>query len=326
MLTILSLKIPSGKPTDAVDTVNHNVFSRLTDSIQFIEGRSWLEIIRLARRLRPDYALGIGSVGEILLLPFLPRKTRYGIAWHTLLRKTLAWPVRIWLFQTAHFVIAVSTCAAQTVKNFFPEKQVAVVLNGVDTDFFTPQKANKHFFEKFGINSSKPIVLFVGTLIRRKRPEIFVKVAKQHPELEFLLVGRNGDSTALADAKGFLNVHWIPNLSREEIATVMASSDIFLFPSIHEPCAAVIPEALASGLVLLASKDCGNAELIRNGIDGILIEQSEAEIEKFDQQLTELIKNPALKKHYSEAARKRCVETLNWDAVAKQYEKVFQSL
>lgn len=325
MITIASLKIPSGKPTDAVDTVNHNVFSRLRGQIRFLEPRSFRDIFRLLRRERPDFVLGLASAQEILILPFLPKNTRYVIAWHTLLRRTKAWPIRRRLFSRATFVIAVSECAASSIRKFFPEKNVFPALNGVDPRFFTPGKHNPEYLsKKFKLDFSRPVVLFVGALFHRKRPELFLEISRRVPEANFVLVGRAAEvklPRILPD-----NFRWIPAMSREDVAMLMATSQIFLFPSVNEPCAAVIPEALASGLPVILSKSCGNSELITDNKEGFLVPVGDQEIAAMAEKVRYLIADSGARQAMSGRAREKCLKELNWEVVAKKYLEIFAPL
>lgn len=328
MITILSLKAPSGKATDAVDTVNQNIFSRIDKSeVGFLESAGFLKKVRLLRKLKPEYILGIGNIDEILYLPFKPRKTKYIIGWHTLLKKTKTWLIRKTLFNASDFVIAVSECSADSVRKNFPFKNIVSVLNGVDLDFFNPEKADKSYLsEKYDIDFSLPTVLFVGAIYEGKRPDVFVEVSKKFKEANFILIGRKIKKDFHIQTEDLDNLKWIPYMDREDIATMMASSDIFLFPSVIDACPAVVPEALASGLPALLSDRCGNKELIEDGREGFLIEPKEGEIGEFVAHLKDLLTDsPDMLERMSGQARKRCLEELNWKAVSNKYKEIITS-
>ncbi len=266
-------------------------------------------------------------MSEIFYLPFKPRKTRYVIGWHTLLKKTKAWLVRKILFGRSKAVIAVSDCAAGTVKKYFPGKKVVTILNGVDTEFFNPGKFDREYVgKKFGVDFSKPVVLFVGALFERKRPDVFIEIARRYDNANFVLVGRKDKTDFITPTKGLNRFKWIPFMEREDVAVMMASSDVFLFPSVYEPCAAVIPEAMASGLPVILSRSCGNHELITHEKEGFLIDPGKNEADEFVKYLDALLANSAYMKTIGENARRKCEEELNWSTVSKRYEEVFSTL
>jgi len=325
MIIILSLKSPSGKATDAVDTVNKNVFKKIDiNDVNFVETKGFFNKIILMYKLKPDFLLGIGNIEEIFFVLLKPISVRYVIVWHTLLKKTKTWLIRKFLFNSVEFVIAVSYCAGTTIKNLFPNIKVFTALNGVDTDFFNENKKNKDYLsKKYSISFDKPIVLFVGALFKRKRPDIFISIARKFDNANFILIGRKDKENFLSDTKNIPNFKWIPFMDRNDIATMMASSDIFLFPSINEPCAAVIPEAMSSGLIVLLSKSCGNRELIDDGKNGFLVDVGDNEVIDFLDHLKNLFNDDNFRKNISQNARKKCEDQLNWLAVSSVYKKIF---
>lgn len=59
---------------------------------------------------------------------------------------------------------------------------------------------------------------------------------------------------------------------REKVLQLYADADIFVLPSISEGSPKVIPEAMAKGLPIIATRVGGLPELIEDGVNGILIE------------------------------------------------------
>jgi len=327
MLNIIYLKKTTGLPTDAVDTVNQSVFKNIDSSrVNFVEEKNSLARLFSIWRLKPDYIFGIGNVSEVFYVLLKPKSTKYIIGWHTRLRITKTWPIRSFLFRQADLVIGVSECVVRTVTDHFPQKKAVAILNGVDTTFFNPEKTDEEYLnQKFNISFDRPIILFVGALFERKRPDIFIEVAKRYSKANFILVGRKGKKDFITSTQDLTNFQWIPSMDRKDISIMMASADVFLFPSIDEPCAAVIPEALSSGLPALLSKSCGNKELIEHGISGFLVNQSEKEVSELIDYLDQLLTDKILLEKMGKAARERCVGELNWEKVARKYQEVLLS-
>src|SRR3989344_4394817 len=319
MIKVFVLKPLSGFPTDGIDNVNREVWKRIDPKkISFYASSETGLFKRLAlmRKLKPDFVWGIGKISDLLFLFFAPSRTRYIINWHTVLFKPqeapwkvrTPWLIRKFIFNQADKIITVSDFAAQKILAIFPNQNVKGILNGVDADFFNPNRKNKEYLiSKYNIDFSKPIILFVGALVKRKRPDLFMALAPEYKRANFVMVGENRDNFDLKGAK------WIKMMPREDIAILMASSDLFVFPSLNEPCAAVIQEAMASGLAVLLSDLGGNKEFIMNGQEGYLIDVKK---DNFLDYIDLALNNQNLKIN----ARKKAVRDFSWQKVAEKYE------
>jgi len=356
MIKVFALKPFTGNPADGIDNVNAGIFGNLSDGeinyfVEMPDNLSEVGSIRriyiknktcllrpilkvvLIRKIKPDYLLGRGSLGEIFFVLLKPRKTKYVIGWHTLLlKKSGAWKVRTpWFLRKAVFslsdlIIAVSLFSAESVKRFFPQKKIYGIVNGVDVNFFNPNKKNGTYLEKkYNIHFSKPIISFVGTLQPRKRPDLVLSLAQSMPEVNFVFVGRDFPPWHFGEnIKNVRNALWIPSMSREDVAILLASSDIFVFPSLEETCAAVIVEAMASGIPSVVSQSGGNIEMVRDGIDGFLISQAD-EKKNFLEKIDKILGDEFLKATLGENARKRAENDFSWKMVAQKYMEILIS-
>jgi glycosyltransferase involved in cell wall biosynthesis len=77
---------------------------------------------------------------------------------------------------------------------------------------------------------------------------------------------------------GLANVHFRGYLQEHEIAQVLASSLALILPSVEEQHGLVINEAIAMGVPVLASDNCGARDLlVRSGVNGYIFEPDNAE-------------------------------------------------
>lgn len=358
MINIFSIKSFTGNPADGIDNVNIAVFSRLAsekfrflaEAPSYFKERGSIKKIELSgagsfigffkkiiflRRVKPDYLFGIGLPSDLIFILFKPAKTKYLIDWHTVLinkegfwRVRAPWWLRKLIFNQADLVIAVSEFSAVSVRKYFPRKKVAAILNGVDLEFFNPNKKNeKYLKEKYQIDFSRPLMIFIGALHLRKRPDLFIELAKNYSKANFVVVGRQIPIYGHRPAKGgtmsqkLNNFQWIEKMPREDVAVLLASSRAFVFPSLNEASAAVILESMASGCVPIVSKSGGNPEFLKNGESGFLIESGKDEKKEFLEKIDLLLNNKPLWQKMSLSVRQEAGKH-SWDRVAKEYEKV----
>ncbi len=97
---------------------------------------------------------------------------------------------------------------------------------------------------------------------------------------------------------------------------------MFLLPSLYEPFGLSILEAMATGLPVLASRDCGAAELIHDGIDGLLI-QNPRDVPAISAMLGVLLRDGDLIARLGRQARRAALH-YDWDRVARETEEVYE--
>ena len=114
----------------------------------------------------------------------------------------------------------------------------------------------------------RPIrLLFVGRVSVRKGVELLVQVIPSvlaaHPDVE---VGVIGAGSLWSDYETLLSdlpkerCRWLRSLPNDQVAAEMLDSDILLVPSWYEPGGIVVGEALANGMIVVASDEVGSAE------------------------------------------------------------------
>jgi phosphatidyl-myo-inositol dimannoside synthase len=96
-----------------------------------------------------------------------------------------------------------------------------------------------------------------------------------HPDLQLVAVGGGDDLPRLRqiarDLGAAESVHFLENLSREELAACYARADVFALPSTGEGFGLVFLEAMAFAKPVIAAATGGPIDLIEDGSNGFLI-------------------------------------------------------
>jgi glycosyltransferase involved in cell wall biosynthesis len=135
------------------------------------------------------------------------------------------------------------------------------------------------------VSADQFVVLLVSRLERWKGVHVAVEGAAEilarHPEVLFVRIGPAhaldaGYATELMGAvsEAHLRPHWqwVGPLPPTEIPRWLQAADVFLHPNVGpEPFGMAVVEAMAAGLPVVASGLGGPAEVIRDGVDGILV-------------------------------------------------------
>lgn len=178
-------------------------------------------------------------------------------------------------------IIAISQKGKEEIIRYYgvrPE-DIAVIYNGVDLEEYHPK--NRALFreeirEEFNISNGEFLILFVGSGYRRKGLRYLIEaisLLKEEKPLKVLVVAKGKKRAYLKLAKRLgVENRIIFAGERRDLRKFYAASDLFVLPTIYEPFGNVCLETLASGLPIVVSKTSGAAEVITEGVNGLLLE------------------------------------------------------
>jgi glycosyltransferase involved in cell wall biosynthesis len=180
-----------------------------------------------------------------------------------------------WFYGAMDRVFVPSLAVAQRVAELgLAADKVARLPRGIDLDLFRPSRRDPHAFDRFGLNG-EPKVLYVGRLSREKSLDAlidgFALTRAAVPEARLVMVGDGPYAVALA-ARAAGSVLFLGQRTGDELATLMASSDVFVSPSETETFGNTVVEAQASGLpVVVASRGAARENMI-DEVTGLVVD------------------------------------------------------
>nr|WP_295000553.1 glycosyltransferase family 4 protein [uncultured Methanobrevibacter sp.] len=138
--------------------------------------------------------------------------------------------------------------------------------NSVDIDKFSP-KQNTTFKDEHKL-TDKPIVMFVGNLIKRKNVDSLLEAKKIANSDYYLVVVGDGplykNLTKKVKEENIRDV--IFTGSRSDVENVIPSCDVLILPSFSESFGLVLIEALACGKPVIGSDVGGITEIINDDV------------------------------------------------------------
>lgn len=197
----------------------------------------------------------------------------YGIGW-------LERPILAYLrhFHNRTHATMVPTPALQRALQRQGFENVSVVARGVDTADFSPAHRSTALRATWGAGPDTCVVAHVGRLAAEKNLglllQAFDAVRRVRPDSRLLLVG-DGPERAALQAR-CPDAVFAGMRTGNDLAAHYASADAFVFPSMTETFGNVVPEAMASGLPVLAYDHAAAGQLIRSGHNGLLARLGDA--------------------------------------------------
>jgi starch synthase len=246
-------------------------------------------------------------------------------------------------YRSAAAVIAVSRGMVPEILDAYPfvdPANVHVIYNGIDTDLYQPG-IDPAVLETYGVDPTRPAVLFVGRITRQKGVGHLLAAAARFDESIQLIFCAGAPDTAEIEAETAAavaalkesrsGVLWIREMvPRPLLVSLLSFATVFACPSVYEPLGIVNLEAMACGTAVVASAVGGIPEVVVDGQTGLLVPYSPDAPGDLEAGIAEgvnrLCRDPALAASMGEAGRLRAVSEFGWPAIAAQTVALYRSL
>lgn len=238
----------------------------------------------------------------------------YGVAW---LRNPIMAYLRKFHNRTACTMVPTEGLRGELRECGF--RHVRVVSRGVDTHLFDPARRSAALRQAWGVAAHETVALYVGRLAPEKNlatlVDAYEAMCAVNPAMRLLLVGDGPERAALQQRCAqalFAGVR-----RGEDLAAHYASADVFLFPSLTETFGNVLPEAMASGLAVVAYHYAAASQIVCHGESGLLAAFGDAAA--FIEAARSLASTPGLVHQLGPHARE-AASHLSWDRVVGAIE------
>ena len=211
-------------------------------------------------------------------------------------------------------------------------EQIRVVPLGADPEFFRPGIDPAAVRERYGLAPGRWL-LSVARLTRHKGIDTALqalgRLASDHPDLRYVVVGRGEEREALeqeARALGVADrVRFLTDVPDRDLPALYNLAEIYLGVSRLmeqrvEGFGISLVEASACGIPVVAGRSGGIPEAVRDGQTGILVDAERPEA--VAEALRRLLAADALRRRMGDAGRRAVLERFNWDRVAADLARI----
>ncbi len=305
---------------------------------------SLFRIIALLRRERPDilhtHMSKAGAVGRIAAIFFPKVKTVHTFHGHVLsgyfsgLLNRIYLFIERWLARHTDKLVALSDSQKRELLDRFqvgrPDGYTVIPL-GFDLDRFVRSEALKGGLRKeLSIPPEAAVIATVGRLAPIKDHELFLEVVSlvlaERRDVLFLVVGDGPKRMGLEEktrtmglSRSVIFLGWRKNVER-----VYADADIILLTSRSEGTPVSLIEAAASGKPVVATDVGGVADVVRDGISGLLVGSRDPR--EFAQKVLELLKDQPRCEEMGGAGRSFVLERYSKDRLLRDTVRMYDDL
>jgi len=195
-----------------------------------------------------------------------------------------------------------------------PER-VKIVPYGIDSNWLeqapSPQKGRVLFVGSVGLRKGNHYLAQATRLLKERGITCEVRVIGPYEK---------GDSSLIEDPE-FKGPHYVGQVPRSEVRKEFLQADIFVLPTLSDSFALVHLEAMACGVPVITTPNCGS--VVRDGVDGFIIPIRDAE--SLANRIEQLLTDRQLRNHMSVNAKERARE-FTWDQYRDRLLNAFKEL
>jgi glycosyltransferase involved in cell wall biosynthesis len=260
---------------------------------------------------------GVPAVVETLHLPWLMRDSRRV-------------PGLLRTLREVDRIVTVSERQAQTYRRIgVPATAMTTIRNGVPPrgPGRVPGPGRDEARRRLGLGPDQPVVLTTGRLVDQKGQRYLVDavpaLVSAVPDLAVVIVGGGPLEGALRHQAEELGVGGAVRLAghREDARTLLQAADVYALPSLAEAMPLALLEAMEAGLAAVGTAIIGTDEVLEDGATGLLVPPRDPRA--LGDALLRLLRDPALRRTYGAAARRRYETCFTARRMAEQTLQVY---
>jgi glycosyltransferase involved in cell wall biosynthesis len=218
------------------------------------------------------------------------------------------------LYHRCEVVLAPAESTAAILRAQRMNRDISIWARGIDREQFNPERRDMEWRRSLGIADDDMVIAFLGRVVMEKGLDVFADAIHAFATFglkhRVLVIGegpaRPWFEEQLPDAI------FTGQLTGNDLASALASADVFLNPSITEAFGNVTLEAMACALPVIAAEATGATNLVRPGLTGTLVDGTDPD--EFAEALAAYARSPELRRRHGEAGL-AAARTMDWDTI-----------
>jgi glycosyltransferase involved in cell wall biosynthesis len=221
----------------------------------------------------------------------------------------------------------------------YPAGKIRIIRNGIDLKRYESAGKRPALREELGLPASAPLVLMLSRLNPQKGVDDFIKAAAmvrlRRPDVRFLLIGEklkymDGGFGLDSGYHNYLHELCV-NLGvddgivftghRSDVPELLAEGAVSVLPTHSEGLSNTLLESMAAGLPIVATRVGGNAELVADGVNGLLVPPPAPAT--LANAILRILDDPALAPRFSAAAREKATAYFSMERMVEDTEALY---
>ena len=239
-----------------------------------------------------------------------------------------------WALKSAANVFTNKKVDLKNLGRIIPDERLSYVAPGLDPRMFVFDAAARHELRQRWRAGSDPVILSVAMF----RPGVkarglswvirtCARLLKRGRQLRLVIVGDGQEKERLQKQARELmgdRVAFAGKIPRERLYRYYSGADVFVFPGFDESLGMVYLEAQSSGLPVVAFRNAGVPEAVRDGVTGLLAPLNSAA--DFEAAVDRLISDDRLRQRMGAAAKEYVRSAHDLDVNYREMNDILKTL
>lgn len=290
-----------------------------------------LRLVRLIRRYRPDVVHAHSRRGADLWAGLCARVS----GTPSILTRRVdnrEWPpFARFKYGTYDRVISISEGIRQVLlsEGLAPE-QVTCIHSVVKLENYQVARDREWFRQQFDVAVDAPVIGVIAQLIPRKGQryllEITHRLREQFPKLRILFFGQG---PLREELEGFIAERNLGNVVtlagfRDDMPNILPCLDLVVHPALMEGLGVSLLQAAAAGVPIVGARAGGIPEVVRDGINGLLVEPGNTE--QLLSAVVRVLAEQGLGQQFGQAGRDLVLQKFSVESMVEAYWKLYSDL
>ncbi|MFC1495986.1 glycosyltransferase [Candidatus Margulisiibacteriota bacterium] len=226
----------------------------------------------------------------------------------------------------ANAIITPSELSARVLRSWGVKKDIKIIPSGVEIEAVKRKELSRKLRKSYSVPIDAKVLIYVGRISKEKNLPFLIraykKIYKKNSNVYLVMVG-GGPYVEKIQKERLPNLILTGEVPYPEVLAHYAMGDVFVFSSLTETQGLVVAEAKAMGLPVVAIFAGALVGTVLSGIDGYLVSRSQ---QSFVEHVNRLLADDNLRKKMGFQAYGDARDRFSSDKVAKQVERVYNSL
>jgi|WetSurMetagenome_2_1015567.scaffolds.fasta_scaffold05840_6 glycosyltransferase involved in cell wall biosynthesis len=198
-------------------------------------------------------------------------------------------------------------------------RKIKFVTNGADNRFKNIEKINN------GEEKKILKIVFIGDIDRKEKGFDFLKESLEmlNKEVELYIVDKKKKNERIKFKNKLIKTYCLDIMATDDYVEFLKGKDIYISSSVYDTFPIACIECISAGIISVISKETGQSELIKDGINGFVFDWGDKK--KLIEIIKELVENKPLRDRISKESRKISDE-LSWEKITEEYSNIYNSI